>query len=265
MQLLSSVLSTLLVLGVVSLVVEAAPVIGNGTAVTASTGHSAAKGGAKASNTKNMKSRKPRKCTSKLRSKSKSTSNGKALNGGKGARPTVAKSNKPRPKEAQKMKKVKRAPQLVNDTEIVARDYIHADPRGEIFLYHGTLINESINSEHDCHTFGGGDFSENNAFYLTDRYDAALQYACLAIDNPPRYLAPEVYDPEDEELLLEAKKLLKQNKSPMRADSDVTNKITSNFWQYVILQDSAQDMWLKAVDLPKEPVHCSNAKVGDFD
>jgi hypothetical protein len=182
--------------------------------------------------------------------------------------------------------------------EVVPRAYTPANPSGKIKLYHGA---EKDFGELD---FGkssqAGDFSNGPSFYLTDRERAALQFDCLAdavfFGEPEEIAAAEMHvieyewdgtgadihkftglsDPDWEgyqkyvgdckDKNEKYQKILDSDMvaGPMRKPEDIERKMTSNFWQYVIMNPEAAKKHLKRIGVKK--LKCDpQGRSGDFD
>ncbi|KAG5645613.1 hypothetical protein DXG03_005604 [Asterophora parasitica] len=70
---------------------------------------------------------------------------------------------------------------LSDDAGLEARAYTPATASEKVMLYHGTLT--EFAKVDLSRSFKAGDFSTMPAFYLTDRKNAALQFACLTLKH----------------------------------------------------------------------------------
>jgi len=290
---LSKVYTLLLVLGAVALVAEAGP-----TPKKPATPAPATKGKTSSSLT-NRVCHPLGKGFSKYRKPIPAGKKEKPPKGGAaGATNGSTKSSTKAPAAAVPAKKIKRDAEF-EGSELVTRAYTPAKASGTIKLYHGAEAD--LTGKVDL-TKGsqGGDFG-GPAFYMTDRERAALQFACLSnsvfyqdtqeeIDNTYMHVieyewtgaganihtftgtSDADWKPFQDWAITCSAKNDKYEKiynsdmivGPMQKEEDIQRKITSNFWQYVVMNQAAADKHLKRIGSKK--LKCEpNGRGGNFD
>jgi len=179
-----------------------------------------------------------------------------------------------------KTTKIKRSD--IERSELIARAYTPKAATGKVRLFHGTeddFTQVKINTQ-------GGDFG-GPAFYMTDRKRAALQFACLHnsvpfIEDEAERKATKMWVNEYEwdgtgatihtftgiddpdwkgyQKWAESCKNPTPNEKfqaifnsdmivgPMRGDMDISRGMTANFWQNVVMGQPAVDKHLKYID-----------------